>query len=328
MALSRHADGVTGTKRPLSPEFNPPATKRIRTESLWRTPVQNENENELDSRGSIECGLRTWQSRRICDFSIRCYKSQTSHDYLEHEDEEKDVKYDPAYLDAQYESQLVGNSIVESVEGRELHQHDDLVVQAHSKLPELLSRFPESPTQTESSPVWVPTSPWLYPPSPIYLPGSPTLYRLSPSPFTLPPPSPLTLPSPFLMSVSSYRHPASPSYFPASPREYESTPSPSPSRLLAHRQHTPISPFKLVNLDNSSSIPPSPPRLELLSSPGGPTPLPLFSPQPSPRINTPRTIHLQVLGSILGNNEFGDPNNIIPSPADDMFNTTPSQQQK
>jgi hypothetical protein len=247
-------------------------------------------------------------------------KSETLRDCSEHEDEEKDVKYDPAYLDAQHESQLAEKSITESVEGHELQQHDDLVVQAHSDLPELLSGFPASPTQTESSLAWVPTSPWLYPPSPVYLPGSPTLYKSSPSP--------LTLPSPLLIPVSPYGYPASPSYFPASPGVYESTPSPSPSRLLSNRQHASTSPSKLFNLNNSSSIPPSPPRLVPLSSPGGPSPTPLFSPQPSPRIKTPRTVHPPVLGSILGSNEFGDLNNIMPSPADDVFNTTPSQQQK
>lgn len=161
MALSRHTDGITGTKRPLSPGFNPPATKRVRTESFWRTPVQNENENELDSRGFVERDLRTWQSQRVCDFCIRYHKSQTSCDRSEHEDEEKDVKYDPAYLDAQHETQLAEKSIVESVEGRELQQHDDLVAQAHSNLPEMLSGVPASPTQTESSLAWVPTSLWL-----------------------------------------------------------------------------------------------------------------------------------------------------------------------
>lgn len=74
-------------------------------------------------------------------------------------------------------------------------------------------------------------------------------------------------------------------------------------------------------------LPPSAPRMELLSSPLGATPPPLLysSPRSSHLVDI-EAVHQQDIRNILslGENEFAYLNNIVPPPSDDVFNTVPS----
>jgi hypothetical protein len=99
--------------------------------------------------------------------------------------------------------------------------------------------------------------------------------------------------------------PSSPSKLPASPK-----------LPLSCSMSAVASPFKLYSHDYSSKAPPSPPRLGPLSSPGGPTPSPLFSPQTSPRANSPTADYPQKLGHIFEDDELGDFDDIMLPPAD------------
>lgn len=290
MAPTRLTNHVPGTKRPLSPESNSPVTKRVEKESFWETSAHDEN--EPDHHVSVDWDSTTWQESKICDPSIN---RLTSRNCSEDKDEEGDVKYDPAYLDTHYESLLAEKNMKQSKEFHGLHQHD---ASDQTYINDRVSPSPSSPPSSaacDTSPTPVPTSPYYSPlptkqtVSPLWLPSSPTRYE------------------------SSEPLPSKPLPLKASPLNLS-----SPSRRTFE------SAVELFNRRNSIGSPPSPPRLEPLSSPCISSPAPMFFPQLSPRNDSPKANHQPDFRNILRGNKLGDLANIVPSTADDVFTTMSS----
>jgi hypothetical protein len=300
MAPTSSAVKITGTKilrssRSSSPD---PVVKRIKREPSLGASEQVEH--ALDGPDLGGWGYSTRQFTEECS-GLRIL--QAVHDRAK-------IKADRAEQHAQDENRFIAESITATMEEHERQKRDG---------PE------REQTDYLLSPPWVPTTPTRSksPPSPL---SSPPWVPTSPYMGAWPP---QTNSSPPWFPTSPYWSPqakSSPVWLPESPTQYGLSPPPSPSKASSHSTRIITSPSGLYSRGNRSRPPPSPPRLQLLSSPSGRTLSPLFSPKPSPRVNSSRAVHPEDLEDILGGTEFGDLKHIMPSPADDVFDTARLQQ--
>jgi hypothetical protein len=290
MAPTSSAVKIIGTKRLRSSRSSSPEleVKRIKREPSLGASEQIEHALGAPDLGGW--GYSTWLNPEDPSLLILL----AVRDHAENKGDEESMKLDRAEQHAQDENQFIAESIRATMEDHERRQQRNGLERKQVDYLESTSWLPISPIRSESpplpllSPPWAPTSPYMgaWPP----------------------------------------QAKSSPVWLSESPTQYGLSPPPSPSKASSHSTRIITWPSKLYRRDNGSEPPPSPPRLQPLSSPSGQTPSPLFSPQPSPRVNSSRAVHPEDLEDILVGNEFGDLKNIVPSPADDVFNTATSQQ--
>jgi hypothetical protein len=320
MAPTSSAVKITGTKRLRSSRSSSPdpEVKRIKREPSLGASEQVEH--ALDGPDLGGWGYSTWQFTEECS-GLRIL--QAVHDRAK-------IKADRAEQHAQDENRFIAESITATIEehesrkrdGPEREQTDYLESTSWLPIPPIRSKSPPLPLL---SPPWVPTTPTrsVTPQSPL---SSPPWVPTSPYMGAWPP---QTNSSPPWFPTSPYWSPqakSSPVWLPESPTQYGLSPPPSPLKASSHLTRIVTSPSELYSRGNRSRPPPSPPRLQPLSSPSGRTLSPLFFPQPSPRVNSSRAVHPEELEDILGGTEFGDLKHIVPSPADDVFDTATVQQ--
>lgn len=184
MAPTRLINRVPGTKRPLSPDSDYPVTKRVKKESFRETSKQHGS--ATNHRGGVGWSSTTRSDPEICDPSINHLTLRVSRNGPEDMGEEQDVKYEPSFLDAQYEARLAGKNTEQSKGDQELHPHDT------SNQTDVNGTTSPSPLPSSAacntSPAWVPTSP-RYSPLPtqrkeslLCFPTSPTRYEPSSPP--------------------------------------------------------------------------------------------------------------------------------------------------
>jgi hypothetical protein len=293
MASTSSTVKIIGTKRLRSSISSSPDSEAKRFKKETSLGASEQTEHALDAPDLGGWGFSTWQSTEECS-GLRIL--QAVRDRSENKGDEEAMKLDRAEQHAQDENQFIGESIRATMEDHERRQQRNGLERKQVDYLESTSWLPISPIRSESpplpllSPPWVPTSPYMgaWPP----------------------------------------QAKSSPVWLPESPTQYGLSPPLSPSKASSHSTCIIIWPSKLYRRDDGSGSPPSPPRLQPLLSPAGQTPSPLFSPQPSPRVNSSRAVHPEDLEDILGANKFGDLKHIVPSPADDVFDTATLQQNR
>ncbi|KAG9659026.1 hypothetical protein KCU95_g11924, partial [Aureobasidium melanogenum] len=141
MPSTRPIDVVAGMKRPLSPVPSPSSPKRVRMEYSREIPGSVEDDNEVDGWGH-----KTLQNNGTNNPFINHSLSQI----FCHASEDEDVKFDPAYLDAQYELQQTQKATRNDSHITEENMHP-LRLEQSSPCPDSQSWSPESPTRHASS---------------------------------------------------------------------------------------------------------------------------------------------------------------------------------
>jgi hypothetical protein len=293
MASTSSAVKTFGTKRLRPSTSSSPDSKAKRFKKETSLGASEQTEHALGAPDLGGWGYSTWLNPENSS-GLRIL--QAVRDRSENKGDEEAMKLDRAEQHAQDENQFIAESIRATMEEHERRQQRDGLERKQVDYLESTSWLPISPIRSGSpplpllSPPWVPTSPYMgaWPP----------------------------------------QAKSSPVWLPESPTQYGLSPPLSPSKASSHWTRIITWPSKLYRRDDGSGPPPSPPRLQPLSSPSGQTPSPLFSPQPSPRVNSSRAVHPEDLEDIIGGNKFGDLKNIVPSPADDVFNTATSQQNR
>lgn len=196
MPSNRPMDEFAGIKRPLSPVPSPSSAKRVKRDDSRLV----EDDNEVDPLAHDSWGYKTWQNvAKVNPFTGRDL-FQTCRDAPENED----VKFDPAYLDAQYQDRQAQEEIKNNP-----HTTEESTRSLQEKSPSL------SPTSSSCAPK-SPTR---------YASPSPCRRRLSRSPPRLrkrrqrPPMTPP--PAPRLDTLTSPLSPTPSPLFYSSPRSYE-----------------------------------------------------------------------------------------------------------
>jgi hypothetical protein len=313
MASTSSTVKIVGTKRLRSSKSSSPDSEAKRFKKETSLGASEQTEHALDAPDLGGWGFSTWQSTEECS-GLRIL--QAIRDHAENKRDEEAMKLDRAEQHAQDENQFITESIRATMEDHENRQQRNGLERRQVDYLDSTSWLPISPIRSESpplpllSPPWAPTSP--------YMGARPPQSNSSPS----------WVPTSPYMGAWPPQAKSSPVWLPESPTQYGLSPPPSPSKASSHSTRIITWPSKLYRRDDGSGPPPSPPRLQPLSSPSGQTPSPLFSPQPSRRVNSSRAVHPEDLENILGCNEFGDLKHIVPSPADDVFDTATLQQNK
>ncbi|CAD0092820.1 unnamed protein product [Aureobasidium mustum] len=139
MPSNRHIDDVADMKRPLSPVASPSSPKRVKRDDSRLV----KDDNEVDSRALDGWGYKTWRMTTSNPFASRGYSQN-----IGYPSENENVKFDPAYLDEEYQNQQIQQATENNLHTMEESKHSPQ--ETPSLSPASSSCAPGSPTRYAS----------------------------------------------------------------------------------------------------------------------------------------------------------------------------------